>query len=58
LRSRKKKKPQYPLVPPEGKGDTYLPRTDIPRPIYADFREIREKKRKFEKIKKMARKKK
>jgi len=54
----KKRKLQYPLVPPEGKGDVYLPRTDIPRPIYADFREMREKKRKLEKLKKMQRKKK
>jgi len=54
----KKPRPRYPLVPPEGKGDVYLPRTDIPRPIYADFREMREKKRKLEKIKKLKRKKK
>jgi len=53
-----KRQPRYPLVPPEGKGDIYLPRTDIPRPIYDDFRRMREKKRKFEKIRKMTRKKK
>lgn len=48
-----RRKPQYPLVPPEGKWDMYLPRTGIPRPVIADFREIEEKKRKFAKIKKM-----
>jgi hypothetical protein len=53
-----KKEPRYPLVPPEGKGDVYLPRTDIPRPIHADFRRMREKKRRLEKIKRMIRKKK
>jgi len=52
-----KRQPQYPLVPPEGRGDIYLPRTDIPRPIYEDFRKMQEKKRKFQKLKKMARRK-
>jgi len=55
---RQKKKPRYPMVPPEGKGDIYFPRTDIPRPIHEDFRRIEEKKRRFEKIRKMARRKK
>ena len=26
----RKEKLRYPLVPPEGKGDVYLPKTDIP----------------------------
>lgn len=55
---RRKREPRYPLVPPEGKGDVYLPRTDIPRPIHADVRRMREKKRRFEKIEKLIRKKK
>jgi len=58
VRYYEKKQPRYPLVPPEGKGDIYLPRTDIPRPIHEDFRRMQEKKRRLEKIKKMARKKK
>ena len=45
------------MVPPEGRGDVYLPRTDIPRPIHEDFRRIEEKKRRLEKIRKMTRKK-
>jgi hypothetical protein len=45
-------------VPPEGKGDAYLPRTSIPKPIYKDFREMRKKKRKFEKIRRMMRRRK
>jgi len=53
----KKKQPQYPLVAPEGKADFYLPRTRIPRPVHADFREVEEKKRKFAKVKKLTRKK-
>jgi hypothetical protein len=53
----KKKQPRYPLVAPEGKADFYLPRTKIPRPVHADFREIEEKKRKFAKVKKLTRKK-
>lgn len=57
VRRIKRKKPRYPLVSPEGRGDVYLPRTDIPRPVVADFRELEEKKRKFAKIRKMARKK-
>lgn len=56
VRRIKGRKPRYPLVPPEGKADVYLPRTDIPRPVHADFREMEEKKRKFARIKKMARK--
>lgn len=53
----RKKEPRYPLVPPEGKQDIYLPRTNIPRPIHADYRRMQEKKRKFEKIRKLGRKK-
>jgi hypothetical protein len=45
-------------VPPDGKGDMYLPRTNIPRSLYADFREMREKKRKFEKMRRMMRRRK
>jgi hypothetical protein len=58
IRFHKKRKPRYPLVPPEGKPDVYLPRTDIPRPIFEDFRRMEEKKRKLEKLKKLSRKKK
>lgn len=53
-----KKHPKYPLVPPEGKGDIYLPRSDIPRPIFEDFRKMREKKRKFDSIRRLMHKKK
>lgn len=53
-----KKEARYPLVPPEGKADIYFPRTNIPRPIYADFRKIQEKKRKLTKMKKKIRRKK
>ena len=56
VRRVKKKRPRYPLVPPEGKGDVYLPRTNIPRPVIAEFREMEEKKRKLAKVGKMARK--
>lgn len=52
------KKTRYPLVPPEGKADIYFPRTDIPRPIHEDLRKMQKRKRRLEKIKKMARKKK
>jgi hypothetical protein len=58
LRYYRHRKPHYPLVPPEGKGDAYLPRTNIPRPIYDDFRRMKEKKRKFDKLRKMLRKRK
>jgi hypothetical protein len=51
--SARKKKMQYPLVPPEGKPDWYLPLTNIPRPVTEDFRKIEEKKRKFAKIRKI-----
>ena len=50
-----KKKARYPIVPPEGKTDIYFPRTDIRRPVYADFRKMKEKKRRFEKIEKKTR---
>ena len=53
-----KKKPQYPMVPPEGKPDVYFPRSDIPRPIFDDARRMQEKKRKLAKIDKMRHKKK
>jgi len=58
VRRYEKKQPRYPLVPPEGKGDIYFPRTDIPRPIHEDFRRIQEKKRRLEKVRKMTCKKK
>jgi hypothetical protein len=51
----RKRKMQYPLVPPEGKPDMYLPKTTIPRPVIEDFRKIEEKKRKFAKVDKMIR---
>ena len=56
VRYHQRKKPRYPLVPPEGRGDIYLPRTNIPRPIYADARKIQEKKRRLAKLKKWTRK--
>lgn len=56
VRYYQRKKPRYPLVPPEGKGDIYLPRTNIPRPIHEDARKMREKKRRLEKLKKWTRK--
>ena len=52
-----KRRLRYPLVPPEGKPDMYVPRTDIPRPVIEDFRKIEEKRRKFAKIKKLVGKK-
>lgn len=53
-----KKEARYPLVPPEGKVDIYFPRTNIPRPVHADFRKMQEKKQKIAKIKKEMRHKK
>jgi hypothetical protein len=53
----RKKESRYPLVPPDGKGDIYFPRTNIPRPIHEDARKIREKKKKLEKLGKMRREK-
>lgn len=58
VRLYQKKEARYPIVPPEGKTDIYFPRTDIPRPVYADFRKMEEKKRRLEKIKKKMRRKK
>jgi len=46
------RKLRYPLIPPEGKTDWYLPTTNIPRPVIADFREIEEKKRRLSKLNK------
>ena len=53
VRFARKKKIQYPLVPPEGKPDWYFPLTNIPRPVIEDFRKIEEKKRRFAKIRKI-----
>lgn len=53
VRATRKKKRQYPLVPPEGRPDWYLPLTNIPRPVIEDFRKIEEKKRRFAKIRKI-----
>ena len=53
----KKKEPRYPLVPPKGKAGAYLPRTNIPRPVIADFREAEEEKKKLARLKKLQRKK-
>jgi hypothetical protein len=54
--SKHKRRQRYPLVPPEGKGDVYLPRTDIPRPIHQDLRLMDEKKKTFAKIDRWRRK--
>lgn len=32
----RRRRPRYPIVPPEGRTDIYFPRSDIPRPIYED----------------------
>jgi hypothetical protein len=58
VRHFRKEKLRYPLVPPEGKGDVYSPRSDIPRPIYEDMRHAREQRRKFAKLDKLRRRKK
>ena len=55
IRLYRKKEARYPIVPPEGKTDIYFPRTDIPRPVYADLRKMQEKKQKLEKIQKKMR---
>jgi len=51
-----RRKVRYPLVPPEGKSDMYVPRTNIPRPVIEDFRKVEEKKKKFAKLRRMAQK--
>lgn len=58
VRLYQKKKARYPIVPPEGKMDIYFPRTNIPRPVHADFRRMQEKRQKLAKIKKKMRRKK
>jgi fatty acid desaturase len=52
----RKRRVQYPLVPPEGKADVYFPSSRIPRPIHEDFRKMEERKRKLKKLRKMTRK--
>lgn len=54
VRYYKKKKPRYPIVPPEGKSDIYS-RANIPRPIYEDFRRMQEKKKRFAKLNRLRR---
>jgi len=54
VRYYKKKKPRYPIVPPEGKADIYS-RANIPRPIHEDFRRMQEKKKRFAKLDKLKR---
>ncbi len=56
IRAARRKKLRYPLIPPEGRTDWYLPTTNIPRPVIKDYREIEEKKRKFSKLNKKLRK--
>lgn len=58
VRFYQKKKPRYPMVPPEGKSDIYFPRTNIPRPIHEDARRMLEKRRKLAKIEKIRHRKK
>ncbi|HKZ94696.1 MAG TPA: hypothetical protein VJ249_08990 [Candidatus Bathyarchaeia archaeon] len=58
VRYYKKENVRYPLVPPEGKGDVYFPRSKIPRPIHEDMRRMREKEREFAKLRKLRRRKK
>lgn len=54
LRQRRRRV-QYPIVPPEGKPDVYFPRTKIPRPIHEDFRKMDERKRRLKKLRRMMR---
>jgi hypothetical protein len=54
----RRRRPRYPLVPPEGRGDAYFPRTSIPRPVVEEFREMDEKRRRLARLRKMGVKKK
>jgi len=51
-------KPGYPLTPPKGRVDAYLPRTNIPRPFYEDMEKypelfkVEKKRRKLKRSKK------
>lgn len=58
VRLYQKKEARYPVIPLEGKTDIYFPRTNIPRPVIADFREMEKKKKKLAKMKKIMRRKK
>jgi hypothetical protein len=44
VRASLRRKLRYPLIPPEGRTDWYVPTTNIPRPVIADYCEIEEKK--------------
>ena len=58
IRYRKKIKPRYPMAPPDAEpGDAYFPRTNIPRPIYADAIKMREKQKKLDCLRKMRKRK-
>jgi len=39
LRYVKKVRPKYPLASPSLEHEPYFPRTNIPRPVYKDYRE-------------------
>ena len=58
VRCSKKERVRYPLVPPEGRGDVYFPRSKIPRPIHEDMRRVEEQRRKFAKLDRLRRRKK
>jgi hypothetical protein len=51
----RKKRIQYPLLPPEGKPDMYFPFTRVPRPVIAEARKAEEKKKKLARIRGMVR---
>ena len=55
VRYLKRRKPRYPLVPPEGRADVYFPSSNIPRPVVAEARRFEEKQRKHRKLKRRLR---
>jgi len=54
IRYYKKRKPRYPMVPPEGKADIYS-RANIPRPIHEDLRRMQEKKKRLARLNRLRR---
>lgn len=37
-RKKRGKRPKYPAISPNPRGDIYFPRSNIPRPVYKDMR--------------------
>ena len=55
VRAVRRRRPRYPMVPPEGRADVYFPSSNVPRPVVAEARRFEEERKRFRKLRRRLR---